>query len=325
MFGRRFGRIRADIRIYAITSAEAKMAARALASITVAFGMVSIPVKLFSATQASAGVSFNLLHSTCGSRLKQQYLCAREGVVVERAEMVKGYEFAKDQYVTFTPEELKEMEEKGTQTVEIAEFVPAESIDPIYYDKAYFLGPDKGGAKPYALLAESMRQTKQTAVGRYAARGKQYIVQIRPVPGGLVMQQLLYEPEVRTIKDIEIEEAPVKDNELALAKQLIAQISSKTFDPTLYEDDVKKRIEAAVQRKVEGQEIAISSEPEQGGAQVIDLMDALRASLEKGASKKPQAKPAPVQLAAVELKAGQRKPPKKVAQEPEPRRKVSKR
>jgi DNA end-binding protein Ku len=172
-----------------------------------------------------------------------------------------------------------------------------------------------------------MRQTKQTAVGRYAARGKQYIVQIRPVPGGLVMQQLLYEPEVRTIKDIEVEEASVKDNELALAKQLIAQISSKTFDPTLYEDDVKKRIEAAVQRKVEGQEIAISpSEPEKGGAQVIDLMDALRASLEKGGgTKRPQAKPAPAPAAAVELKAGQRKPPKKVAQEPEPRRKVSKR
>jgi len=301
------------------------MAARALASITVAFGMVSIPVKLFSATQASAGVSFNLLHSTCGSRLKQQYLCAREGVVVERTDMVKGYEFAKDQYVTFTPEEIKEMEEKGTQTVEISEFVPAESIDPIYYDKAYFLGPDKGGAKPYALLAESMRQTKQTAVGRYAARGKQYIVQIRPVPGGLVMQQLLYEPEVRTINELEIEEAPVKDNELALAKQLIAQISSKEFDPSQYEDDVRKRIEASVQRKVEGKEIAISpSEPEQGGAQVIDLMEALRASLEKGTPKKGPGKPSPV-AAAVELKAAQRKPPRKVAQEPEPRRKVSKR
>ena len=157
------------------------MAARALASVTVSFGMVSIPVKLYTATQAQAGVSFNLLHAGCGSRLKQQYLCAREGVVVERADMVKGYEFAKDQYVTFTPEELKELEEKGTQTIEISEFVPAESIDPIYYDKAYFLGPDKGGAKPYALLVESMRQTGRTAVGRYAARGKQYIVQLRPV------------------------------------------------------------------------------------------------------------------------------------------------
>ena len=302
------------------------MAARALASVTVTFGMVSIPVKLYAATQPQAGISFNLLHAACGSRLKQQYLCAREGVVVERADMVKGYEFAKDQYVTFTPEELKELEEKGTQTIEITEFVPAETIDPIYYDKAYFLGPDKGGAKPYALLAESMRQTGQTAVGRYAARGKQYIVQLRAVPGGLVMQQLLYAPEVRTIADVGIEEAQVRDNELALAKQLIGQISSKTFDPTQYEDDVKKRIEAAVARKVEGEQIAISPAVEHGGAQVIDLMDALRASLEKTAGKKPSSKvAAAAEPAASELKSAQRKPPKKVANEPETRRKVAKR
>jgi DNA end-binding protein Ku len=288
--------------------------------------MVSIPVKLYSATQAQAGFSFNLLHRGCGSRLKQQYLCAREGVVVERADMVKGYEFAKDQYVTFTPEELKEMEEKGTQTIEINEFVPAESIDPIYYDKAYFLGPDKGGAKPYALLAESMRQTHQTAVGRYAARGKQYIVQLRAIAGGLVMQQLLYAPEVRTITELEIEEAPVRDTELALAKQLIAQISSKEFDPTAYEDDVRKRVEAAVQKKVEGEEIAISpSAPETGGGQVIDLMEALRASLEKTAPKRAQPKSAPVESAPVELKTAQRKSPKKVTVESEVRRKASKR
>lgn len=302
------------------------MAARALASVTVTFGMVSIPVKLYAATSPQAGISFNLLHAACGSRLKQQYLCAKEGVVVERADTVKGYEFAKDQYVTFTPEELKEMEEKGTQMIEISEFVPAESIDPIYYDKAYFLGPDKGGSKPYALLAESMRQSGQTAVGRYAARGKQYIVQLRAVPGGIVMQQLLYAPEVRSIQDVGIESAPVRDNELALAKQLIAQISSKAFDPTQYEDDVKKRIEAAVQRKVEGQEIAISEAPQEGGAQVIDLMEALRASLDKTAGKRAPVKAVAAQPAPAEAKAaGQRKPPKKVASEPEPRRKVAKR
>src|SRR5437868_3984862 len=301
------------------------MAARALASLTVSFGMVSIPVKLYSATQASAGISFNLLHKGCGSRLKQQYLCAKEGVVVERADMVKGYEFEKDRYVTFTPEELKEMEEKGTGTVEISEFVPASTIDPIYYDKAYFLGPDKGGAKPYALLAESMRQTGMTAVGRYAARGKQYIVQLRPVEGGIVMQQLLYAPEVRTIADVGIETAPVRDTELALAKQLIAQISSKQFDPTQYEDDVRKRIEAAVQKKVEGEEIAISPSAQEGGAQVIDLMEALRASLDKTAGKRPPARTAAPESPPAELKAAQRKPAKKVAAEPEARRKIGKR
>ena len=163
------------------------MAARSIASLTISFGLVSIPVKLFSATEASKAISFNLLHKTCGSRLKQQYLCVKEEIPVAREEMVKGYEFTKDQYVMFTPEELKAMEEAGTHTADITEFVPVESVDPIYFDKAYYLAPDKGGAKPYALLAESMRQTHQTAVGRYAARGKQYIVQLRPVPGGLVM------------------------------------------------------------------------------------------------------------------------------------------
>ena len=302
------------------------MAARALASLTVSFGMVSIPVKLYSATQAQASISFNLLHAACGSRLKQQYLCAKEGVIVERGDMVKGYEFAKDQYVTFTPEELKELEEKGTQTIEIQEFVPAESIDPIYYDKAYFLGPDKGGAKPYALLAESMRQTGKTAVGRYAARGKQYIVQLRAVPGGLVMQQLLYAPEVRDISDVEIETAPVKDSELALAKQLIGQISSDSFDAKQYEDDVRKRIETLIERKVEGEQIAISPSVPETGGQVIDLMEALRASLEKTTGKREPEKEKTAKPAATELKAAQRKPPKKIATEAaEPRRKAARR
>ena len=292
------------------------MAARSIASLLVSFGMVSIPVKLYAATQASAGISFNLLHGACGSRLRQQYVCIKEDVVVERADMVKGYEFAKDQYVMFTPEELTALGEKATQTVEIDEFVPAESIDPIYYDKAYFLGPDKGGAKPYALLAESMRKSKQTAVGRYAARGKQYIVQLRPVPGGLVMQQLLYAPEVRTIEDVEIPEAPVRDAELTLAQQLIAQISSPTFDPTKYEDDVKKRIETAIEQKLEGQEIAVSPSVPEAGGQVIDLMEALKASLAKMPGKRPAAK-APTEAAAeapAALKAVPKKSPKKTAE-----------
>ncbi|HEX6795620.1 MAG TPA: Ku protein [Casimicrobiaceae bacterium] len=297
-----------------------------MASLTISFGMVSIPVKLYTATQAQAGVSFNLLHRDCGSRLRQQYLCAREGVVVERSDMVKGYEFVKDQYVTFTPDELKELEEKGTQTIEINEFVPASSIDPLYYDKAYFLGPDKGGAKPYALLAESMRQTGKTAVGRYAARGKQYIVQLRAIPGGLVMQQLLYAPEVRTIADIPIETTAVRDGELALAKQLIAQISADQFDPTQYEDDVRKRIEAAVQKKVDGEQISISPSVQEPGAQVIDLMEALRASLDKTLAKR-AAQRAPA-AAPTQTASPRRKPARKVVPEeqPEPvRRRAGKR
>src|SRR3977135_3300559 len=137
------------------------MAARSIASLTVSFGLVSIPVKLYSATEASRAISFNLLHKGCGSRLKQQYLCIKEEVPVAREDMVKGYEFAKDQYVMFTPEELKALEETGTGTAEITEFVPIEAVDPVYFDKAYYLAPDKGGAKPYALLARPLGRARQ--------------------------------------------------------------------------------------------------------------------------------------------------------------------
>jgi DNA end-binding protein Ku len=281
------------------------MAARSIASLTISFGLVAIPVKLYSATQARGSISFNLIHKDCGSRLRQQYLCIKENVVVERADMVKGYEFAKDQYVVFTPEELKELEEKGTGTVEITEFVPEEKIDPIYYDKAYYLAPDKGGAKPYSLLAAGMRKTGRCALARWAARGKQYIVQLRPVENGLIMQQLLYADEVRPMEDIEVESSDVKSAELDLAVKLIEQIAADTFDPKAYEDAVRQRIENAVEKKVQGQEISISpSVPESGsGAQVIDLMQALRASLGKAA------KPAPAPAA----KAESRKPPKRAA------------
>jgi DNA end-binding protein Ku len=280
------------------------MAARSLASLTISFGLVSIPVKLYSATQSRAGVTFHLIHKNCGSRLKQQYICIKEDVVVERADMVKGYEFAKDQYVTFTPEELKELEEQSTGTVDITEFVPDEKIDPIYYDKAYYLAPDKGGAKPYALLAEGMRKSSRCALARWAARGKQYLVQLRPVEDGLIMQQLLYEDEVRPMSEIEIQAAEVKSAELELAMQLIDQISAKDFNPKAYEDDVRKRIEAAVEKKVEGKDIFTSPEvPKGGGAQVIDLMEALRGSLGKAPAAKREGAPA----------KSERKPPKRAA------------
>jgi DNA end-binding protein Ku len=284
------------------------MAARSIASLTVSFGLVSIPVKLFSATEASRAISFNLLHKGCGSRLKQQYLCVKEEVAVAREDMAKGYEFAKDQYVMFTPEELKALEETGTHTADIAEFVPIDSIDPVYFDKAYYLAPDKGGAKPYALLTKALRDTNRCALGRWAARGKQYIVMIRPVEDGLVMQQLLYAAEVRSIKEIEIPKTEVKDAELNLARQLIEQQASDKFDPSAYKDDVRDRIEAAVQKKVEGQEITMTEAPE-GGAEVIDLMEALRASLEKRAA-------APVN--APQPQAETRKPPKRAAEASQP-------
>ena len=277
------------------------MAARSIASLTVSFGLVSIPVKLYSATEASRQISFNLLHKDCGSRLRQQYFCVKEDVPVARDQMVKGYEFAKDQYVMFSPDELKAMEEAGTHTADIAEFLPLEAIDPVYFDKAYYLAPDKGGAKPYALLQKAMLETERCAIGRWAARGKQYIVMIRPVANGLVMQQLLYADEVRSIKDVDIPKLEVKETELKLAHKLIEQQSAEKFDPSQYTDDVRERIEKAIEKKVEGQEITLAEAPEGAGEKVIDLMEALRARLG------PKEAPAKGKKGD----AGERKPPKR--------------
>lgn len=289
------------------------MAARSIGSLSISFGLVSIPVKMYSATESSRAISFNMLHKTCGGRIRYQTMCSKEGIAVERDEIVKGYEFAKDQYVVFSPEELKALEEAGTHAADIAEFVPLSSVDPVFFDKAYYLAPDKGGAKPYALLARALRQTERCALGRWAARGKQYIVMIRAVEDGLIMQQLLYADEVRSIKDVEIPQTEVREGELKLAQQLIEQQSSGTFDPAAYQDDVRARVEAAVQKKVEGQEVTLAQPPQAGGAQVIDLMEALRASLaRKGAA---AARPAAAQPAAGQpaQESEARKPPKRAA------------
>jgi DNA end-binding protein Ku len=282
------------------------MAARSIASLTISFGLIAIPVKLYSATQSSGSISFNLLHKGCGSRLKQQYICQKEGVVVERDDMVKGYEFAKDQYVQFAPEEIKALEEIGTHAIEIAEFVDIESIDPVFYDKSYYLAPDKGAAKPYALLAQALRETKRCAVARWAARGSSNLVMLRPLENGLVMQQLHFAAEVRPLSEIEVPTQEVKPAELTLAKQLIEQQTTEKFDPAVYVDEVKGRVEAAIQKKVEGQEIAIAEEPVASGGKVIDLMEALRASLEKTQAEKSSV-----------AKLGARKEPKRAAA-PEP-------
>ncbi len=257
------------------------MAARSIGSVTISFGLVAIPVKLYSATQSANAISFNLLHKGCGSRLKQQYLCLKEGTVVERDDMVKGYEFAKDQYVTFEPQEIKAMEEAGTHAIEIAEFVPIESIDPVYFDRTYYLAPDKGGAKPYALLTEALRQAKRCAVGRWAARGKAYIVMLRPVGDMLAMQQLHFAADVRPASEIEIPKQEVKPAELTLAQKLIDQQAADSFDAAAYTDELRARIQAAVEKKVAGQQISVADFPAEGGGKVIDLMEALRASLEK--------------------------------------------
>jgi DNA end-binding protein Ku len=265
--------------------------ARSIASLTISFGLVAIPVKLYSATVSSERISFNLLRQKDGSRVKQQYIAVNDGKPVERSEMVKGYEFAKDQYVRFSPEELKALEDTTSHAIDIGQFVPLDSVDPLYFDGTYYLAPDKGGAKPYTLLATALRKAQQCAVGRWISRGKEHIVIVRALEDGLVMHQLHFKAEVRDLKDLGIEAAPVSEPELKLARQLIDQLGAKRFDPNEYVDEHRARVEAAIQRKVDGKEVSLAEGPvSAAGGNVIDLMEALRASIDARGSKAPALK-----------------------------------
>lgn len=259
-------------------------AIRSIGSATISFGMVSIPTKIYSATQSTNAISFNLLHKGCGSRLKQQYICAQEGTVVEREQMVKGYEFAKGQFVQFTAEEIKSLEEKSSYSIDITEFVPVSKVDPIYFDKAYFLAPDRGAAKAYSLLTEAMTRSNQAAIAHYASRGKSYIVMLRSVNSGIVMQTLLYSDEVRSIKDVPLDPQETKDAELFLALKLVESLACPDFDPTKYRDDVRERMEKAIEDKIAGKEITVPA-PE-ATPHIVDLMAALKASLGKAEEKR---------------------------------------
>jgi len=287
------------------------MAARSIASLTLGFGLVSIPVKLYSATETASAVKFNLLAKD-GSRLKQQYVSERDQTVVPRADMVKGYEFEKDRFVLFAADELKALEEASSPTIEIMAFIPEKSVDPLYYDKAYLLAPDKRGGKPYALLAQAMRKSGRCALAKWAWKARQYVVQVRPVEDGLVLQQLLYADEVRSLKDLHIEPVAVTSGELQLALQLIEQISQDGYDPTQYVDEEKQRILAAIDEKIAGKQVIASAPREEpSSAQVIDLMEALRASLGKKSAK--AARPVVVEPEAAPAVAKERKGAKRAA------------
>jgi DNA end-binding protein Ku len=254
--------------------------ARSIASLTISFGLVAIPVKLYSATVSSERISFNLLRQRDGSRVKQQYIAVNDGSPVERVEMTKGYEFAKDQYVMFSAEELKALEDATTHSIDISQFAPLESVDPVYFDGTYYLAPDKGGAKPYSLLATALKKARQCAIGRWISRGKEHMVILRPMDEGLAMHQLHFKAEVRTIKELGVEAAPVSDAELKLAHQLIEHLAVKRFDPAEFVDEHRGRVEAAIQRKVQGKEVTLAESPTgTGGGNVVDLMEALKASL----------------------------------------------
>jgi len=283
------------------------MPARAIGTATISFGLVSIPVKLYTSTESGSDVSFNMLHGACGSRLKQQYICTKDGEIVERDQTVKGYEFAKGQYVTFTAEELKALDAVATNSIELAEFVPAKAVDPLLVEKSYYVGPDKGGERAYKLLAEAMIQSGLIGVASYSARGKQYVVAVRPYQNGLVVHQLRYAEEIKAWAEVPIPDLPeLKPSELALAQQLIAQITHETFDASRYRDDVKARMMEMIQAKVDGQEITAAPEAPQG--KIIDLMEALKASLGmSGATLPARAVEAPADEAAPAAAAPEKK------------------
>ncbi|MCE4556936.1 Ku protein [Pelomonas cellulosilytica] len=293
--------------------------ARSIASLSLSFGLVNVPVKLYSATEPGSDIRFNLLDKD-GSRLKQQYVNERTQQVVERKDMVKGYEVEDNLFVLFQPEELKALEEGSSHVIQIVSFVPLASIDPLYYDKSYLLAPDRRGEKPYALLAQALRQSGRCALAKWAWKAKQYVAQVRANDNGLILQQLRYAEEVRSLNDLDIPKAEVSRPELQLALQLVEQIAADEFDPTEFHDEEKARVLAAIDEKVKGKQIVASSHDEEVAAtsgQVIDLMEALRASLGGGAKKSVGKDSKPASNVSQLKPAPARKAAKRVAAEPE--------
>lgn len=272
------------------------MSAQSMGSATVSFGLVSVPVKFYSTSDSSATIRFNWISPSSGSRVKQKYWDPQEERLVERDELVKGYEFAKDQFVLFEPEELKVLDAQSSEAIDIVEFIPVEAVERLWLDRAYFLGPDKGGERAYRLLSAALQKTGRAALGCYAARGKEYIVLVRPIGEGLLLEQLYYPAELRSFEDVPIGDAKVKKAELDLAVKLIEQAAVDEFNPEQFEDTVQQRIMALIEKKIEGEEITAAPESEPEG-KIIDLMEALKASLGessdggKGKKRKP-AKPA---------------------------------
>lgn len=281
------------------------MPARPLSTATISFGLVTIPVKLYSSSESTSAISFNQIHRKDRARVKQQLVSSVSGEIVAREDIVKGYEFAKGQYVLFEPDELKALEAAATNMIDIVEFVHFDQIERRYLDKVYFLGPDKGGARAYKLLSQALKETGRAAIGKYAARGKQYLVMVRPIEQGLAMEQLHYPAELRPFGEVPIDDAEVKPAELTLAKQLIEQGAVEEFRPESYRDEVRDRVLALIERKVQGEDITVAPtvEPEH---KIIDIMEALKASLAAG--KKP-AQSAPL----AENEAKKKSPAKKRA------------
>lgn len=256
------------------------MALRPLRNATISFGLVNIPVRFYTATK-SEDVSFNLLHKECGSRVNRKWWCPQHDEGITYDDMIRGYAIAKNRYVTFTAEEIETLESDDNRALEITAFVPLDEIDPVFFEKAYYLGPAPGGGKTYKLLAEAMKKQAKVAVARWVTGGREHLVILRPFENGLVLHTMYYADEVRDFGAIDVEEgSQPRDKEIALAEMLINELSEESFDPLAYKDEYRERLMERIQAKAEGETIVSESREEAGPSEVIDIMEALRRSLD---------------------------------------------
>ena len=258
--------------------------ARAIWSGSIGFGMVSIPVKLYGATE-SKDISFNLLHATCGTRLKQLRWCPTDEQEVPWSETVRGYEYAKDQYVTLTDEDFEKLPLPSKHTIELTAFVKEDEIDPVYYEKSYHLAPDQRGEKAYALLIRTLEKKALTALATITIRKKEQLCALRPKEGGLMLETLYYPDEIRARPETDLEKVKITDRELEMAFALI-DLLRKPFEPEEYKDHYREALTQVIDAKLEGREVVESPEPKE--SKVIDLADALRKSVEAAKKSKPK-------------------------------------
>ena len=261
--------------------AEEHMALRPLRNATISFGLVSIPVRFYTATK-SEDVHFHLLHASCGSRVNRKWWCPHHEKIVDSDELIRGYEISKNKYVTFTDEEMETLETDDNRAVEITEFVDLHEIDPVFFEKAYYLGPSAGGGKTYRLLSQAMKKQDKVAVARWIGGGKEHLVVLRPYEKGLILHTMFYADEVRDFDAIDIEESPVREKEVQLAEMLINELTEKKFDPLQFKDEYRNRLLDRIRAKSKGKTIAAEEKEEEKGGEVVDIMEALRRSLDKG-------------------------------------------
>jgi DNA end-binding protein Ku len=257
------------------------------------FGLVAIPVRIHTATK-SENVSFHLLHNKCDSRVRNQQYCPVCNVIVEREDLVRGFQYARDQYVPITQDELESLEAEANRSIDLKEFIPLASVDPVYFENTHYLGADKGGEKPYRLLADAMAKSGRVAVAELVSRGKEQLVLIRPYKKGLVLHTMYHAEEVRDFKQVpKGEKVKISEKEVELGVGLIDRLSSKEFDPENFKDEYRIRVLAMLDEKSKGKEITIPAPAPQRNAKVVDIMEALKRSMERiPAKKKPTAAPA---------------------------------